>query len=262
MVKIFTFRPMFRPSDGNIRPNPVFGNDISQNFSKDGLGRKSPSGNKAKVISLQASRLEFSPRLDKYSRGFSRVKYFAPIFVLLLLCGCDQPETVTKPVLDAKSVEHLGFSFPDTTYYAGSADDYDYFVIQSGLGESMRRYRVLESEGAVTNRFELTTNQTRWRGYGISGIVITNFGQPARSKDEQEIRQLAIKYRDAYVSGFSVLGPDDMAKNLADSAVQSVEKSPTGWQVLFVSRTGRNPLLRVYVKGSGEMDRIERVKPK
>jgi hypothetical protein len=92
--------------------------------------------------------------------------------VLLLFCGCTK--TVSKARLDAKATEHAGFTFPDQTYYVGSSDRYDYFVIRRGLGSSGTRYRVLQSEGAVANRFKFTKDETRWRGYGLTGIIITN----------------------------------------------------------------------------------------
>ena len=95
-----------------------------------------------------------------------------PLLLLLLVCGCT--ETVTKTVLDSKATERAGFTFPDQTYYVGSQGGYDHFVIRSGMGDSMRRYRVLESEGAVTNRFGIMKDESRWRGYGITGIVVTN----------------------------------------------------------------------------------------
>src|SRR5438552_3115367 len=101
----------------------------------------------------------------------SRVKRL-PLILLLLLCGCTK--TVTKPGLDAKANEHDAFTFPDQTYYVGSESGYDYFVVRRGLGGSTHRYRVLQSEGAVTNRFSVTKDETRWRGYGITGIVVTN----------------------------------------------------------------------------------------
>jgi hypothetical protein len=106
------------------------------------------------------------------------MKYFVPLLVLILVCGCT--DTVTKTGLDAKTAERAGFTFPDQTYYVGSDGGYDYFVIRRGLGGATHRYRVLESEGAVTNRFSVTKDETRWRGYGITGIVVTNTGQIVR----------------------------------------------------------------------------------
>ena len=103
------------------------------------------------------------------------MRYFTFLLLLLLVCGCT--DTVTKAGLDAKATEHAGFSFPDQTYYVGSEDGYDHFVIRSGSGGSIHRYRLLESEGAVTNRFSVTRDETRWRGYSITSIVVTNTSQ-------------------------------------------------------------------------------------
>jgi len=100
------------------------------------------------------------------------MRQFAPLFLLLVLFGCT--ETVTKSGLDAKAQEQAGNSFPDKTYYVGSDGGYDYFAIRRGLGGSTHRYRVRESEGTVTNRFTLTKDEAHWRGYGITGIVVTN----------------------------------------------------------------------------------------
>jgi hypothetical protein len=106
---------------------------------------------------------------------FSTMWRFLPFSLLLLLSGCTRE--VTRSGLDAKATEHAGFTFPDQTYYIGSESGYDYFFIRSGMGGSSHRYRVLESEGAVTNRFGVTKDETRWRGYGITGIVVTNASQ-------------------------------------------------------------------------------------
>jgi hypothetical protein len=100
------------------------------------------------------------------------MRRFAPLFLLLLLCGCT--DTVTKSGLDAKAREQADNSFPDQTYYIGSEGGYDYFVLRRGLGGSAHRYRVPQTEGVVTNRFSLTKDETLWRGYGITGIVVTN----------------------------------------------------------------------------------------
>src|SRR5689334_19088057 len=108
------------------------------------------------------------------------MRHFVSLFLLLLLCGCT--DTVTKAGLDAKATERDAFTFPDQTYYVGSDGSYDYFVIRRGLGGSTHRCRVLESEGTVTNRFSITKDEKRWRGYGITGIVATNATQIAVPK--------------------------------------------------------------------------------
>jgi len=108
------------------------------------------------------------------------MKHFTPLLLLLLLCGCT--DTVTKAGLDAKARERMNLTLSDQTYYVGSDGGYDYFVIRRGLGGSIHRCRVLESEGAVTNRFTVTKDETRWRGYGITGIVVTNASQIAIPK--------------------------------------------------------------------------------
>lgn len=100
------------------------------------------------------------------------MKRFGPLLLLTLVCGCT--DTVTKAALDAKATEHHAFTFPDQTYYLGSDGGYDYFLIRRGLGGSTHRYRVLESEGAVTNRFSVTKDETRWRAYDTTEIVVTN----------------------------------------------------------------------------------------
>lgn len=100
------------------------------------------------------------------------MKHFAPLFLLVLVCGCTS--TLTKVGLDAKATEHAGSSFPDQTYYVGSDNHYDHFVIRSGMGAPSHLYRVRKSEGAVTNRFIVTKDETHWRGYGVTGIVVTN----------------------------------------------------------------------------------------
>ena len=124
-----------------------------------------PGGRLAVVMALSA------PRGRAHWLEQSGMKRL-PLILLLLLYGCTK--TVTKPGLDAKATEHAGFTFPDQSYYIGSESGYDYFVIRRGLGSSTHRYRVLQSEGAVTNRFNVTKDETRWRGYGVTGIVVTN----------------------------------------------------------------------------------------
>jgi hypothetical protein len=90
--------------------------------------------------------------------------------LLLLLCGCTK--TVTKAELDARSTAGEHFTFPDQTYYVGSDDRYDYFVIRTWGNGPKNWYRVLRTEGVMTNRFPLTKDETKWiGGYGLTGLL-------------------------------------------------------------------------------------------
>lgn len=99
------------------------------------------------------------------------MKYFTILFPLLLFCGCTK--TVTTAQLDADLHARDGNSFPNQGFYVGGDRSYDYFVIRGAGGSS--RYRVLQSEGAVTNRFATTEDDSLCRNYGaITAIIVTN----------------------------------------------------------------------------------------
>lgn len=121
------------------------------------------------------SHATISPAKQFVDVGLGLVTVLCMVLWLLMLCGCTH--TVSKAQLEVKASEHAEFTFPDQTYYVGSDDAYDYFIVRSGLGGSTHRYRVLKSEGAVTNHFSVTKDETRWRGYGMTGVVATNAGQ-------------------------------------------------------------------------------------
>lgn len=97
---------------------------------------------------------------------------------------------------------------------------------------------------------------------GLSIIFLIGCGhQHPRplSKDELIIRTNATIYRDAFVSGFSVAGSEDVTTNLAQTTIQSVELLPAGWHVVFAKKTGPHKyVLDVYIKDSGALDKIER----
>ena len=100
------------------------------------------------------------------------MKLFTSFILLALVCGCTS--TLTKADLDAKAAEQAGSTSPGQTYYVGSDFRYDYFVVRSGTAERTQLYKVRVSEGAVTNRFAVIEDDTRWRGYHTSGVVMTN----------------------------------------------------------------------------------------
>ena len=85
-------------------------------------------------------------------------------------------------------------------------------------------------------------------------------------REEQKIREAATAYRDAYMSGFSILAVGEGSTNLSRSSIQSVEKSSNGWLVIFLASHGSNHVespaqlgqIHVYIKSSGELDRVVR----
>ena len=97
---------------------------------------------------------------------------------------------------------------------------------------------------------------------GLSVMLLLGCGHEAQkpiSQDELIIRTNATVYRDAYVSGFSVAGSENIATNLARGTIQSVESLPAGWHVVFSTKTSQHEyVLDVYLKDSGELDRIVR----
>ena len=93
------------------------------------------------------------------------MKHFATLLLLLL---CARTKTVSMTQLDAAANAQNGNSFPNRVFYVGSGGRYDHFVIR-GFGGSAK-YRVLQSEGAVTKRFTITKDEAQWQGYGINSI--------------------------------------------------------------------------------------------
>lgn len=91
--------------------------------------------------------------------------------LMAVVCGCVR--TLTKEGLDEKGMDNITASAPDQTFYTGSDADYDYFVIRNESSDALHHYRVRRSEKAVTNRFNCTTNENEWRGYGTQ-LVVTN----------------------------------------------------------------------------------------
>jgi len=73
--------------------------------------------------------------------------------------------TVTRETLMRKATRHSLSLKPDTTYYCGSKLAYDYFYVEAAGPTTLRRsrwYRVAESAGVVTKRFDYTTARERW----------------------------------------------------------------------------------------------------
>ena len=84
--------------------------------------------------------------------------------IALLQAGC--LTTVTRATLMQKATRHSLTPLPDTTFYCGSQRAFDYFYIQPAGPSTLRRplwLRVPERENTVSDRFEYTTQRSRWR---------------------------------------------------------------------------------------------------
>ena len=94
------------------------------------------------------------------------------LIALLFVCGC--VTTVSQKELDTISdrmfMDSRNQSSVSATYYVGSDDNYDYFVI--GTVRCRKQYRVERNESKVTNRFQKTQDQSKWRGAGNIFIPI------------------------------------------------------------------------------------------
>jgi hypothetical protein len=86
------------------------------------------------------------------------------LLIALAPSGCTS--TVTREALLRKATRNSLTLSPDTTYYCGSRGGYDYFYIQPSGPTTFRisrRLRVPERQNTVSNRFDYTTEQSRWR---------------------------------------------------------------------------------------------------
>lgn len=84
-----------------------------------------------------------------------------------------------------------------------------------------------------------------------------------RDLSEAQVHQLATKYRDDWLAK----NPSAETSILAHGTIQTVERVVSGWHIVFVTMTGHSPstpegihdyYLHVYLKLSGELERIER----
>src|SRR5436309_2230533 len=81
--------------------------------------------------------------------------------------GCSS--TVTHETLMRRAKRMDLTSWPDTTYYCGTRNGYDYFYIWHSMPTTSdgrgRTYRVPENESPLTNRFTYTEQRFQWRLY-------------------------------------------------------------------------------------------------
>jgi len=90
----------------------------------------------------------------------------AAIMLLIALFPSGCTSTANRETLMRKATHYSLTAQPDITYYCGSQHAFDYFYIQPTGATTFRRARSLrvpESERVVGDRFEYTTERSRWR---------------------------------------------------------------------------------------------------
>jgi len=104
--------------------------------------------------------------------------------------------------------------------------------------------------------------------FAVTLLLTTAVGcsqQPAEqpSLSDAQVRQFATKHRDEWLAKSA----SEDAAVLARSTIVLVEKQPQGWHITFKTPTGHSQAtpegihdyyLHVYIKPSGELDRIVR----
>ena len=89
---------------------------------------------------------------------------FTGIVIVALIAGCiiRGTRTVSYAEFLRAAEPNLHNTLISVSYYCGSADGFDYFVVRQPLG-SEDRYRVSESGSKVTDRFPYTKDRSKWR---------------------------------------------------------------------------------------------------
>jgi hypothetical protein len=93
-----------------------------------------------------------------------RTQMPALLAFILLLSGCAGTKTVSYQQLRSASLHHFDTFYPDTTYYCGTEEGYDYFYIEYGQDQwnEGRKYRILSSESPIQKRIERTKDRDEW----------------------------------------------------------------------------------------------------
>ncbi len=94
-----------------------------------------------------------------------------------------------------------------------------------------------------------------------AALAVLAFGCSQQiTKEEQQVREIATKYHDAYVDGFSVAGSEQTATNLLRGTIQSVQTCSNGWDVVFATKVNGKLgyFLHIYVEPDGRLNRIVR----
>src|SRR4051794_33984644 len=107
----------------------------------------------------------------------TRTKILTGLAVVIVLTGgCllyKPSRTVTWKEFAAAAQPNLHNTIITTSDYCGSRDGFDYFVVRPP-GSREQKYRVLESDSPIRDRFAFTQERSRWRRTDVmSGAIIT-----------------------------------------------------------------------------------------
>ena len=86
------------------------------------------------------------------------------LFAALWFCCGSCTHTVSHGELVTAAMPDYRNTLITITYYCGSKDGHDYFLVTPPFRGS-RRYRVIESDSPIKKRFTLTRDKTGWRFY-------------------------------------------------------------------------------------------------
>ncbi|MGZ4973141.1 MAG: hypothetical protein ACXWDN_10305 [Limisphaerales bacterium] len=84
------------------------------------------------------------------------------VVVLITACVIYRTRTVSYAEFLRAAEPNLHATLISVSYYCGSEDGYDYFVVRQPLGTE-NRYRVSVSESKLTDRFPYTKDRSKWR---------------------------------------------------------------------------------------------------
>jgi hypothetical protein len=88
------------------------------------------------------------------------------IATITAMIGC-APAAIVPAQRVQEAIERQAMrSWPCFVYYCGSKGGFDYFREEEpniSFGSKVNRFRVAESEQAISNRFPYTTNRSQWR---------------------------------------------------------------------------------------------------
>ena len=92
------------------------------------------------------------------------IKIVALLALALWCNGCAGTKTVNYSQLWTASMAHYGDTYPDTTYYCGTQDGFDYFYVEYGAPHYNpgKRYRILSEDSPIKKRFEWTKDRDQW----------------------------------------------------------------------------------------------------